>query len=216
MTLLDAIIEIGVVPVVVIDEADDAPALAEALLAGGLPCVEVTLRTEAALRAIDLLARNQQLIVGAGTVLDRGQVGPALAAGARFVISPGVDVDVIQRSHERGVPAIPGVATSTEVMRSLAAGVNVVKLFPAEALGGLPMLDALAAPFPDVRFLPTGGIGPAQLPDYLGHSSVAAVGGSWIAPRSLLRERRFPEIAERAAAAVAAVAAAGRTRASWA
>ena len=205
---LELIASIGVVPVVVLDDAESAPALADALVAGGLPCAEITFRTSAAAAALEQLAGDRRLTVGAGTVLSPVQVDEAVAAGARFIVSPGLDPDVVRRCRDHEVPVIPGVATASDVMGALREGVDVVKLFPAAALGGLQMLGALAAPFPSLRFIPTGGITPAELPGYARHRSVLAVGGSWIAPRGLIGAGRFEEIANLAAESVAAVAAA--------
>jgi len=198
----------GIVPVVVIDDWHDAPALGDALTAGGLPVAEITFRTSAAVRAIELLAHDSRLTVGAGTVLSPADADRAHHAGAQFIVSPGFDAQIVRRCRELGVPVIPGVATSSEVMAALRDRLGMVKLFPAQPLGGLRWLNALAAPFPGLRFVPTGGIGAAELAGYTRHPAVAAVGGSWIAPRSLLRSGEFGEITRLAAEAVAIVAAA--------
>lgn len=203
---LEQIEAIGVVPVVVLDDARSAPALGEALIAGGLPCAEITFRTDAAQAAIEQLGQDPRLLVGAGTVLTPSQAEHAVAAGARFIVSPGFDADVVRRCRELEVPVLPGIATATDAMAALREGIDVVKLFPAGALGGLPMLKALAAPFPTLRFVPTGGVTQAQLADYARHPAVVAVGGSWIAPRELLAEGRVEEITRRASEAVATVA----------
>jgi 2-dehydro-3-deoxyphosphogluconate aldolase / (4S)-4-hydroxy-2-oxoglutarate aldolase len=208
VSALEVIEAAGVVPVAVIDDPADAAGLGDALIAGGLTCVEVTFRTPAALDAIRVLASDQRLMVGAGTVLTPEQARAADAAGARFVVSPGFDREVVCCCRELGVPPIPGIATATEAMAALREDLDTVKLFPAAAAGGLDLLDALAAPFPRLRFLPTGGIGPSMLKTYLSRRSVIAVGGTWITPRTLVREHRFDEVrslAEAAAAAVAAV-----------
>jgi 2-dehydro-3-deoxyphosphogluconate aldolase / (4S)-4-hydroxy-2-oxoglutarate aldolase len=212
MTVLDLIAACGVVPVVVIDNWEAAPALGDALLAGGLPVAEITLRTSAAVRAAELLARDPRFTVGAGTVLNPADVDRAVAAGARFIVSPGLDPEVVRRCRELGAAVIPGIATPSEAMAALREGLGLVKLFPAEPLGGLRWLNALAAPFPSLRFVPTGGIGPAELAEYVRHAAVAAVGGSWIAPRALLRASEFDEISRLAAEAVAIVAAARHTQ----
>ena len=208
MSALACIAAIGVVPVVVIDDVDAAPSLGDALCAGGLNCVEITYRTSAAAGALETLAADPRLTVGAGTILDAIDVDRAVSAGAEFIVSPGLDLDVMRRSRELDVAVIPGVATPTEVMAARRAGLSTVKLFSAEPLGGLRWLSALAAPFPDVRFIPTGGIGSSELVDYLRHPAVLAVGGSWIAPRALLRACEFDEIVGLAREAVASVAAA--------
>jgi 2-dehydro-3-deoxyphosphogluconate aldolase / (4S)-4-hydroxy-2-oxoglutarate aldolase len=198
----------GVVPVVVIDDWHAALALGDALTAGGLPVAEITFRTSAAAQAIELLARDPGLTVGAGTILSPADADRALQAGAQFIISPGFDAQVVLRCREFGVSGIPGVATPSEVMAALREGLSTVKLFPAQPLGGLRWLNALAAPFPGLRFVPTGGIGAVELAEYARHPAVAAVGGSWIATRSLLRSGEFGEITRLAAEAVAIVAAA--------
>jgi 2-dehydro-3-deoxyphosphogluconate aldolase/(4S)-4-hydroxy-2-oxoglutarate aldolase len=207
MIVLERIGAAGVVPVVVLERADDAAALGAELARGGLPCVEVTLRTPAAMAAIERLAGEPALLVGAGTVLEPAQVDRAVEAGAGFIVSPGLDVAVVRRCRALGVPVLPGVATPTEAMSAMAEGLDVVKLFPAGPLGGLAMAAALAGPFPHLRLVPTGGIGLADVPAYLAAPNVLAVGGTWVAPAALVREGRFAEIAQRAAAAAEAVAA---------
>ncbi|QMU80415.1 bifunctional 4-hydroxy-2-oxoglutarate aldolase/2-dehydro-3-deoxy-phosphogluconate aldolase [Streptacidiphilus sp. PB12-B1b] len=197
---------VGVVPVVVLDDADSAGALADALLAGGLGCAELTLRTPAAEHAVPAMAGRAGLLLGVGTVLEAGQVERCVDAGARFVVSPGFDDEVVERCRSLGVPVLPGTATATEVLRARRAGLRTVKFFPAETSGGLPALRALAAPFHDMRFLPTGGISPANAGDYLRDPAVLAVGGSWMVPRELVRARRWDEITRLSAAAVRAVA----------
>jgi 2-dehydro-3-deoxyphosphogluconate aldolase/(4S)-4-hydroxy-2-oxoglutarate aldolase len=213
MTVLDRIGSSGVVAVVVIDEVDAASGLAAALVRGGLTCVEITFRTEAAAATIEHLSAQPELLVGAGTVLGPQDVERAVDSGARFVVSPGFDRDVVRRCRELDVTVVPGIATATEATAALRAGLDAVKLFPAAALGGLRLVRALAGPFPGLRFLPTGGIVADDVPAYLGDPAVLAVGGSWVAPRKLLRERRFDEIAACAAEAaqLVAVAQAGAT-----
>lgn len=208
MSALDRIGTYGVVPVVVIDDSDAAPALGDALIAGGLPVAEITFRTSGAVQALELLAHDPRLTVGAGTIVSPADVNRALAAGAQFVVSPGFDASVVRHCRELNVEVIPGVATPSDVMAALRAGLGAVKLFPAQPLGGIRWLNALAAPFPGLRFVPTGGIGPGELAEYARHPAVTAVGGSWIAPRSLLRSSQFGEITRLAAEAVAIVAAA--------
>ena len=208
VSALEKLATFGVVPVVVIDDVDAAPSLGEALYAGGLPCAEITFRTSAAAGALETLAADARLTVGAGTVVDVTAVDRAVSAGAQFIVSPGLDLDVARRCRELGVPVIPGVATPTEAMAARREELTVMKLFPAEPLGGLQWLSALAAPLHDLRFIPTGGIGPSELPGYLRHPAVLAVGGSWIAPRALLHACEFDEIVALASEAVASVAAA--------
>jgi 2-dehydro-3-deoxyphosphogluconate aldolase/(4S)-4-hydroxy-2-oxoglutarate aldolase len=201
-SVLDQLGNMGVFPVVVIEDVTQADPLGHALVAGGLPCAEVTLRTGAALDSLRALAENPDLLVGAGTVIRPAQVEQALDAGARFIVSPGLSLAVVAECAQAGVPVLPGVATATEIQAALDAGLDVVKFFPAEAAGGVRTLSALAAPFRDVRFVPTGGIGPVDLPRYLALPSVLAVGGSWLVSASLLTGGSFAEITDLAAAAV--------------
>ncbi|MFE2971259.1 bifunctional 4-hydroxy-2-oxoglutarate aldolase/2-dehydro-3-deoxy-phosphogluconate aldolase [Streptomyces sp. NPDC059340] len=191
-----------VMPVLTVPDPATAGPLAEALAAGGSRCAEVTFRTPDAAHVLKTMAAHGGLAVGAGTVLTAGQVERAVAAGARFVVSPGYDEDVVAACRELGVPVVPGIATPTELMRALRAGITTVKLFPAEALGGLPALRALAAPFPGVRFVPTGGIGPGQLSGYLAEPAVLAVGGSWMATPALLEDGDYTGIRRLTAEAV--------------
>ena len=170
------------VPVVVLREAGDAVVLADALVAGGLPVAEVTFRTAAAAEAIRVMAGRGDVLVGAGTVLTPAQVDQAVAAGARYVVSPGLSRAVVERCVEHGVAVLPGAVTATEVQAALELGLGTVKFFPAGTSGGAAAIRALAAPFGGVRFVPTGGIGPANLAEYLALPSVVAVGGSWMVP----------------------------------
>ncbi|MDQ0836134.1 2-dehydro-3-deoxyphosphogluconate aldolase/(4S)-4-hydroxy-2-oxoglutarate aldolase [Streptomyces achromogenes] len=189
-------------PVLTVPSAASAGPLADALAAGGARCAEVTFRTPDAERVVQAMAAHGGLAVGAGTVLTREQAERAVAAGARFLVSPGFDNDVIDAGRALGVPVVPGVASATELMRALKAGVDTVKLFPAEPLGGPAMLRALAAPFPRARFVPTGGIGPDRLSAYLDHPAVLAVGGSWIATPGHLKRGAYDEIRRLTAEAV--------------
>jgi 2-dehydro-3-deoxyphosphogluconate aldolase/(4S)-4-hydroxy-2-oxoglutarate aldolase len=215
MSALEQLRSAGVVPVVVIDDADDAAPLGSALARGGLSSIEVTLRTPAALAAIERLAGDPGVLVGAGTVVDSHQVDRAVEAGARFIVSPGLDMAVVRRCRALGVAVLPGVATPTEAMTALAEGIDAVKLFPAGPLGGPSMAAAFAGPFPRLRLVPTGGIGVDDLPAYFAAPNVLAVGGTWVAPSALVREGRFDEIAVLAAAAAEAVVAArGKQRAA--
>jgi 2-dehydro-3-deoxyphosphogluconate aldolase / (4S)-4-hydroxy-2-oxoglutarate aldolase len=191
-------------PVLVLDEAGQAARLGETLLQNGLDLAEVTFRTPAAEDALRAMATVPGLCVGAGTVLRADQVDRAVGAGARFVVSPGLDDAVVRRCLDLSVPVFPGVATATEVMRALDLGLAVVKLFPAEPLGGLRMLSALSAPFPGLRFVPTGGIDAASAAAYLRHPAVLAVGGSWMAPASLVRAGDWAQIGRLTADAVTA------------
>jgi 2-dehydro-3-deoxyphosphogluconate aldolase / (4S)-4-hydroxy-2-oxoglutarate aldolase len=173
-----------VIPVLVIDDVTHARPLAEALVDGGLRALEVTLRTECALDVIAEMAKVEGAVVGAGTVLDEAQIDAAVAAGARFLVSPGFTDRLGRAVIERSVPFLPGVATASDIMRGLDLGFTRFKFFPAEASGGVAALKALSAPFGGIRFCPTGGIGPENAASYLALPSVACVGGSWVAPPS--------------------------------
>ncbi|HLT10523.1 MAG TPA: bifunctional 4-hydroxy-2-oxoglutarate aldolase/2-dehydro-3-deoxy-phosphogluconate aldolase [Micromonosporaceae bacterium] len=203
---LDALVADRVVPVIVLEDASAAAPLADALVAGGLHCAEVTFRTDAAEAALRAMATDDRLVVGAGTVVSAEQVERAHAAGARFIVSPGLSPAVVRRCRELGLPVIPGVATPSEVMAALDEGLRLLKFFPAEPFGGIATVRALAAPFRSVRFVPTGGISAAQLPDYLAVPAVAAVGGSWMVAAKLIAERRWDDIRSLTAEAVAIAA----------
>ncbi|GIG21472.1 ketohydroxyglutarate aldolase [Cellulomonas chitinilytica] len=192
---------------VVLDDAAHAAGLADALVAGGLPVAEVTFRTAAAPDAIRAMADRGDVLVGAGTVLTPAQVDQAVAAGASFVVSPGTSRAVVERCQEHGVLALPGAVTASEVMAALELGVTTVKFFPAGTSGGAPAIAALAAPFGDVGFVPTGGVGPGNLHEYLAIPSVRAVGGSWMVPRDLVRAGELTAVKDLTAAAVALAAA---------
>jgi 2-dehydro-3-deoxyphosphogluconate aldolase/(4S)-4-hydroxy-2-oxoglutarate aldolase len=179
---------------VVLDDAMHAAAFGDALVAGGLPIAEITFRTAAAEPAIRALAQRGDLLVGAGTVLSIEQADRAIDAGAQFLVAPGTNPTVAEHVLNRGVTMIPGVATPSEIERAISLGVTTLKFFPAETLGGVGMLKALAGPYPDIRFIPTGGITPELLPGYLRLSSVLACGGSWLAPRHLLAQGKFDAI----------------------
>lgn len=204
MGALETIADVRLVPVVVLDDARDAAGLGDALVAGGLPVAEVTFRTAAAPDAIRVLADRGDLLVGAGTVLTPQQVDQAVAAGASFVVSPGLSRAVVERCREHGVLPLPGAVTATEVQAALELGVTTVKFFPAGTSGGPAAIAALAAPFAGVTFVPTGGIGPDDLPAYLDVPAVVAVGGSWMVPRDAIAAGDVDEVRRRAAAAVAA------------
>jgi 2-dehydro-3-deoxyphosphogluconate aldolase / (4S)-4-hydroxy-2-oxoglutarate aldolase len=165
----------------------------------------VTLRTDSAMFTIATMSGNDALVVGAGTVTSPAQADEAIAAGARFVVSPGFDAAVVRRCQEHGVPVFPGVATPTEVMMAVSAGLDTVKFFPAGLLGGPPMVKALGGPFPAVRFIPTGGVDADNAAEYLRLSNVVAVGGTWMVPATLLDAGDWPGIERLTRAAVAAV-----------
>ncbi|MCO8276172.1 bifunctional 4-hydroxy-2-oxoglutarate aldolase/2-dehydro-3-deoxy-phosphogluconate aldolase [Actinoplanes sp. TRM 88003] len=191
-----------VVPVVVLDDPEAADDLGAALVAGGLPVAEATFRTPQAALVLRRLAQREDLIVGAGTVLTARQVDRAHEAGARFVVSPGLSAEVVRRCQALGLPVIPGVSTASEIMAALDLGLDTVKFFPAEASGGLPTIKALYAAFPQVRFVPTGGITAESAPAYLAHPAIAAVGGSWMVAPDLLAAGKWDEVTARCAATV--------------
>lgn len=198
----------GVIPVVVADAVDQVRPLASALKRGGLPVAEVTLRTEVSVRVLRALAADGELLVGAGTVIRPEQVDLARDAGARFVVTPGFSPRVVERCRELAMPVIPGVSTASEVIAALDHGCELLKFFPAEASGGAATIRALAGPFPHVRFIPTGGVSAANAPVYLRLPTVAAVGGSWMVARTLLRDGDFASVSRLAQEAVLAAAAA--------
>lgn len=184
------------------DDVDDAVPLAAALIAGGLPIAEVTLRTPNACRAIETMASVDGMVVGAGTVIRADQVDLAVAAGAQFIVTPGLSASVVARCADLGVAIVPGVSTATEIIAALDLGVKLMKFFPAEASGGVAALRALAAPFGDVRFVPTGGIHVGNASGYLELPAVAAVGGSWMVDQALLAAHDFETISRLAAEAL--------------
>jgi 2-dehydro-3-deoxyphosphogluconate aldolase/(4S)-4-hydroxy-2-oxoglutarate aldolase len=196
--------ELRVIPVVEIPRADDAVPLARALLEAGLPCAEITFRTEWAAEAIAAIAAEvPEVTVGAGTVLSVAQAERALAAGARFLVAPGYDPAVVAFAAEAGVPMLPGVCTPTEITVALSQGFSVLKFFPAEAAGGVAYLRAIAAPYRDVRFVPTGGISADNLAAYLEVPQTIACGGSWMVKKDLIAAGEFARIRDLCAAAVA-------------
>ena len=192
--ILDTLSAGRLVPVVVLDDAAHAAPLAQALVDGGLPVAEVTFRTAAAPDAIRAIADRGDVVVGAGTVLTADQVDTAVAAGATYVVSPGLSRAVVERCHEHHVLALPGAVTATEIQAALELGLDTVKFFPAGTSGGARAIAALAAPFTGVSFVPTGGISPANLHEYLELPSVAAVGGSWMVPRDRIAAGDFDTI----------------------
>ncbi|MFD5946755.1 bifunctional 4-hydroxy-2-oxoglutarate aldolase/2-dehydro-3-deoxy-phosphogluconate aldolase [Streptomyces collinus] len=199
-----------VVPVVVVEDAADAVPLARALVAGGLPAIEVTLRTPAALEAIREIAREVPgAVVGAGTVIRPGQVAEAVAAGSRFLVSPGWTDVLLEAMRVSGVPFLPGVSTTSEVVALLERGVREMKFFPAQAAGGTAYLKSLSGPLPQARFCPTGGIGPDSAPDYLALPNVGCVGGSWMLPPDAVAARDWGRV--EALAREAAALSAGKT-----
>ena len=187
--------KIGIVPVVVLDRVEDALPLAEALMKGGLPCAEVTFRTAAAEEAIRQIAKAYpDMLVGAGTVLTTEQADRAIDAGANFIVSPGFNPKVTSYVLSKGVPMTPGVCTPTEIEAAMELGLDVVKFFPAEPAGGLPMIKALAAPYVGLKFMPTGGINASNVRDYLKYDRIVACGGSWMVKGDLVKAGKFDEI----------------------
>ena len=199
----------GVVPVVVIEDAKDAEPLAEALLAGGLHCAEVTFRTAAAEEAIRrIAAKFPDMLVGAGTVLSVEQAERAERAGAKFIVSPGFDPEVVDHCIARSLPVYPGVMTPSEVIQGVKRGLSVLKFFPAGEAGGTAMIKALSGPYPGLRFMPTGGVNAKNLGEYLSLKAVAACGGSWFVKKDLIAAGEFGKITEMTKEALAAVRAA--------
>ncbi len=197
--------EIGIVPVVKIEKASDAAALGKALIDGDLPLAEITFRTAAAADAIAVLCREfPQMLVGAGTVLTIEQAKQAVGAGARFIVSPGLNPKVVDHCISHGVPVTPGICSPTEIEMALERGLEVLKFFPAGASGGLDFLKAIAAPYAGVKFIPTGGVDPGNLKEYLSFNRVHAVGGTWIAKDTMISAGKFDEIAKLAREAVLA------------
>jgi len=208
MAIFDTLSEFGVVPVIAIDRAEDALPLADALIAGGLPVAEITFRTAAAPDAIAAIATHRpEIHLGAGTVLSEQQVDAAKAAGARFALSPGLDVAVLARANAVGLPFAPGIMTPTDLQAALKAGCGMVKFFPAMAAGGPAMLKNIAAPYlhTGVGFNPTGGVNLGNLGDWLAISQVRAVGGTWIAKQADIAAGNWTQIADNAREAVAKV-----------
>ncbi|MBB6305862.1 bifunctional 4-hydroxy-2-oxoglutarate aldolase/2-dehydro-3-deoxy-phosphogluconate aldolase [Xanthobacter tagetidis] len=193
-----------VVPVVVIERLADAVPLARALVEGGLPLIEITLRTPVALEAVRIVAAEVEgAIAGAGTVIDRAQIEASLEAGAQFLVSPGTTPALADAFAGLDIPVMAGCATASEAMRLAEMGFEVLKFFPAEASGGAAFLKSIAGPLPHLRFCPTGGIGPANVGDYLAVPSVVAVGGSWVVPQDAIRAGDFAKVRDLAAAAAA-------------
>ena len=187
--------EIRIVPVVRIEKAEDAEDLAGALVRGGIPCAEVTFRTDAAAEAIRRMSEAYpDMLVGAGTVLKTEQVDAAIEAGAKFIVSPGLNPKVVRYCQEKGVPVYPGVATASEIEQALELGLSVVKFFPAEVNGGVKAIKALSAPYFQLRFMPTGGINQENIGSYLACPQVIACGGSWMVKDSLITEKKYDEI----------------------
>lgn len=205
-TIIDQFKKIGIIPVVVLDDEKDAVPLAKALCAGGLPCAEVTFRTAAAEGAIRAMSEAfPEMLVGAGTVLSTEQVDRAVAAGAKFIVSPGLNPEVVKYCQQKKIPITPGIQTPTEIECALGLGLKVLKFFPAEPAGGLKMIKAIAAPYVDVTFMPTGGISEKNVREYLAYNRIVACGGSWMVKKDLVAAGEFDKIQEMVAEAAAIV-----------
>ncbi len=197
MSIIEQFKQIGIIPVVVLDDAKDAENLAKALVEGGLPCAEVTFRTAAAEESIRIMSKAYpDMLVGAGTVLTTEQVDRAVAAGAKFIVSPGLNPKVVKHCQEIGIPITPGIQTPTEIEAALELGLTTVKFFPAEPAGGLKMIKAIAAPYVNVTFMPTGGISASNVREYLGYNRIVACGGSWMVKKDLVAAGDFAKITE--------------------
>jgi 2-dehydro-3-deoxyphosphogluconate aldolase/(4S)-4-hydroxy-2-oxoglutarate aldolase len=210
MDLTVALLDAGVVPVITLARPEQGVPVAEALLAGGLPCAEITFRSDAAAAAIEMIrSRVPALLVGAGTILTIAQADAAIAAGASFIVAPGFNPAIVDHVLGRGIPMLPGVCTPSEIEQALARGLHLVKLFPAAAMGGVAYLRALAGPYPMVRYVPTGGITAGDVAGYLALPSVVAVGGTWLAASDLVAAGAWETIRGLASEAAAIV---GRAR----
>ena len=188
--------KIGIIPVVVLDDPKDAAPLAKALCENGLPCAEVTFRTAAAEESIRVMSREfPDMLVGAGTVLTTEQVDRAVNAGAKFIVSPGLNPKVVRYCIDKSIPVTPGTQTPSEMEQALELGLKVVKFFPAEPAGGLNMIKAVAAPYTELKFMPTGGINAKNVRDYLAYSKIIACGGSWMVKKDLIAAGKWDELA---------------------
>lgn len=197
MNIAEQFAALGVVPVVVLNDVKDAEPLADALVKGGLPCAEVTFRTDAAEESIRVMAQKYpDMLVGAGTVLTIEQVDRAVAAGAKFIVSPGFDPEIVDYCLEKEIPVYPGCVSPSEVAQAVKRGLKVVKFFPAEPAGGLPMIKAMAAPYVGLKFMPTGGINAKNLEDYLSCDKIICCGGSWMVKGDLVKAGEFDKIKE--------------------
>ena len=196
-TIEETFAELKVVPVVVLDDVKDAEPLAKALVEGGLPCAEVTFRTEAAAESIRIMTEvYPDMLVGAGTVLTTEQVDKAVESGAKFIVSPGFDPEIVDYCLEKEIPVFPGCITPSEVAQAVKRGLKVVKFFPAEPAGGISMIKAMAAPYTGIRFMPTGGINAKKLEEYLSCDKILCCGGSWMVKGDLVKAGEFDKIRE--------------------
>ncbi|MGI5969205.1 MAG: bifunctional 4-hydroxy-2-oxoglutarate aldolase/2-dehydro-3-deoxy-phosphogluconate aldolase [Lachnospiraceae bacterium] len=195
--LIKKIEDIKIVPVVVLNDAENAKPLAKALCEGGLPCAEVTFRTGAAEESIRIMHEAYpEMIIGAGTVLTTEQVERAVSAGASFIVSPGFDPEIVDYCIEKSIPVFPGCITPSEIAQAVKRGLKVVKFFPAEQFGGVDTIKALAAPYVGLKFMPTGGINAGNIKDYLECKSIIACGGSWMVKGNIIEAKEFERIKE--------------------
>jgi len=202
----ERIVKCGIIPVIVLEVADKAVKVAEALIAGGIDVMEITFRTAAAEESIARVAKEvPQMLVGAGTVINKKQFDTAINAGAKFIVSPGSDEELIKLAVSRSIPMFPGVVTPSEIMIGHKHGLKIFKFFPAELSGGLNTIKALSAVFPDIKFVPTGGISEKNVAEYFAEKSVAAIGGSWMASGKMISDGLYNEITEKSLEAVSAI-----------
>ena len=203
MTFTEKVIDAGIVPVVVLEKTEDAVPLADALLKGGISFMEITFRTACAADCIEIISKEvPDMTVGAGTVLNMEQAKLAVEKGANFIVSPGLDEESVKWAIENNIPVVPGCVTPTEIMKAISLGLNVIKFFPAAVYGGIKAIKALSAPFGQVKFLPTGGVSEANLQDFIGNKSVAAVGGSWVCKKDDIANHDWDKITALSANAV--------------
>lgn len=203
MNFTDRVCEAGIVPVVVLNRVEDAVPLAGALLKGGITFMEITFRTECAADCIEVISREvPDMTVGAGTVINVEQAKTAVAGGAKFIVSPGFDEETVRWALDNDIPVIPGTVTPTEIMKAVGMGLRVLKFFPADVYGGIKAIKALSAPFGQVKFLPTGGVSPDNLKDFISNKAVAAVGGSWVCKKDDIANHDWDKITALSAEAV--------------
>ena len=204
--IVEELSKIGIVPVIAIDDADDAVALANALTKGGLPCAEITFRTAAAEESIRRMAQEcPDMLIGAGTVLTTEQVDKAINAGSKFIVSPGLNPEVVKYCQSKGVPVLPGCSNPSDIEAALSLGLTEVKFFPAEAAGGLNMIKAMSAPYGNVKFMPTGGINAKNLTDYLDFDKILACGGTYMVTKDMIANKEFDKIEQLTREAVKAM-----------
>ena len=203
MSFSEKVYDAGIVPVVVLNNVEDAVPLAKALLKGGISFMEITFRTGCAAECISVISKEvPEVIVGAGTVLNVGQAKTAVENGAKFIVSPGIDEETVRWAQENDIPVIPGAVTPTEIMKAISLGLKTVKFFPADVYGGIKAIKALSAPFGQVKFLPTGGVSEATLAEFIGNRSVCAVGGSWVCKKDDIMNHDWDKITNLSANAV--------------